>query len=47
VSRDELSLQIAAAHQQIQNLVARNQALLKSTSWKITAPLRYVRSVFL
>ncbi|MES0017234.1 methyltransferase domain-containing protein [Mesorhizobium sp. M0036] len=38
--------QIEAANQQIQHLAARTDALLQSTSWKVTAPLRYIRSVF-
>lgn len=41
------NLQIEAANQQIQLLTARADALLQSTSWKVTAPLRYIRSVFL
>ncbi|MER9458976.1 MULTISPECIES: methyltransferase domain-containing protein [unclassified Mesorhizobium] len=39
--------QIENANRQIQLLTVRNDALLHSTSWKVTAPLRYIRSVFL
>ncbi|RUW93480.1 methyltransferase domain-containing protein [Mesorhizobium sp. M7A.F.Ca.US.010.02.1.1] len=38
--------QLNAAKQEIQYLTARNDALLQSTSWKVTAPLRYIRSTF-
>ncbi|MER9723808.1 MULTISPECIES: methyltransferase domain-containing protein [unclassified Mesorhizobium] len=41
------SLQIEAANQRIQLLSVKADALLQSTSWKVTAPLRYIRSVFL
>ncbi|ESW64760.1 methyltransferase domain-containing protein [Mesorhizobium sp. C277A] len=41
---DAVNQQIEAANWQIQLLAARNEALLHSTSWKLTAPLRYVRS---
>jgi predicted SAM-dependent methyltransferase len=40
-------LQIEAANQQIQLLKAKADALQHSTSWRVTAPLRYIRSVFL
>jgi hypothetical protein len=40
-------LQIEAANQQIQLLTAKADALQHSTSWRVTAPLRYIRSVFL
>jgi predicted SAM-dependent methyltransferase len=39
--------QVEAASQQIQHLAARTDALLQSTSWKVTAPLRYIKSVLL
>ncbi|MER9352811.1 methyltransferase domain-containing protein [Mesorhizobium sp. M0514] len=52
ISRDDkcdfdAAKQLNAAKQQIQYLTARNDALLQSTSWKVTAPLRYIRSAFL
>ena len=40
-------LQMEDANRQIQNLTTRTDALLHSTSWKVTAPLRYIRSFFL
>ncbi|MER8746766.1 methyltransferase domain-containing protein [Mesorhizobium sp. M1004] len=39
--------QIECANLQIQSLTTRTDALLRSTSWRVTAPLRYIRSVFL
>jgi predicted SAM-dependent methyltransferase len=39
--------QLDAANQKIRQLEAMNAALVKSTSWRVTAPLRYIRTLFL
>ena len=44
---EDANRQIEDANRKIQNLTTRTDALLHSTSWKVTAPLRYIRSVFL
>jgi predicted SAM-dependent methyltransferase len=42
----EAKEQIASASEHIRGLEQENAALLRSTSWRITAPLRFVRTLF-